>query len=376
MVNKSNNKARSLAYICESASTARVLNLHRVYEKFGDTEGWAARPLFRSERFNTAFIIKHTLRDHERELVKMDRFSATKLIFPLAKQDLRLGGYSLFVEQTGFQQAIMEALGKDADKDKVAADVEVLNEIARLPSLDPYLLRERIGRLGVRPSRCYFDISDADVERVETYVVTEIRKLVELAYGIAGPEARLISGKLAKLIMRDEKSKTLDPLRETLRLSREDYEQGMFGWKGFLYYKWNVKSLRPNFEPVAKEMLSTRFVRAHADDEAFLVETRKNIVRALYGRIDQVDQSLQAYDTAFNKLVHDGDPGAFRGFLLNAPSMFVDTGEHLASINHICSFWRFRFPPGKPNRIEVDDAYDLFRDFTESLGADDIRRAA
>ncbi|MBR9826044.1 MAG: hypothetical protein GYB36_09615 [Alphaproteobacteria bacterium] len=370
------SKARSLAYIRESASTARVLNLHRVFEKFGDTEEWASAPLFRSERLNTAFIIKHTLRADERENLRIERFTGTKVIFPLAKQDLRLGGFSLFVEQAGFAEGIQEALGKDADPDVIAADVEVLEEIAALPSLDPYLLRERIGRLGTRPARCYFDIADADVERVETYVVREIRKLVELAYGIEGPEARLISGKLAKLIMRDEKAKALDPLRQTLRLSGEEYAQGMFGWKGFLYYKWNLEALRPTFEPVAKEILSARFIRAHPDDETFLNQTRRSIVRALYQRIDEVDKALKAYDTAFNSLVHDGEPGAFRDFLLEAPKMFIETGEYLASINHICSFWRFRFPPGTPSRIEVDDAYDVFRDFSTSLGQDDRRLAA
>ncbi len=372
----SNQQTRSLAYIRESASTARVLNLHRVFERFGATEEWASAPLFRSPRLNTAFIVKHTLRADERESLKIERFTGTKVIFPLAKDDLRLGGLSMFVEQSDFAVAIEEALGKDADPEMIATDVEILQEIAALPSLDPYLLRERIGRLGTRPAPCYFDIAEADIERVEAYVVREIRKLVELAYGIEGPEARLISGKLAKLIMRDEKAKALDPLRQTLRLSGEEYAQGMFGWKGFLYYKWNVESLRPTFEPVAKEILGARFIRAHRDDETYLNQTRRNIVRALYQRIDEVDTALKAYDTAFQKLVNDGEPGVFRQFLLDAPKMFIETGEYLASINHICSFWRYRFPPGMPNRIEVDDAYDIFRDFAMSLGQDERRAAA
>ncbi|MFS2318638.1 hypothetical protein RMQ97_11930 [Maricaulis sp. D1M11] len=367
---------RNLAHILKSGSTARILNLHRVALQYGDTDEHGAQPIFHNKRLNEAIILKHTLRPHERERVSADRINATKVIFPLSNDDLRLGGYSLFVEQANLQDALHEAIGKDTNPEKLAADQDILEEMARLPSLDPYLLNERLQQMGRKAARCYFDITEADMERVQTYVVGEIRRLVELAYQIEGAEAKIISTKLAKLIMRDEASKTLDPLRETLRLSREDYVQGMFAWKGFLYYKWNFKNIRPSFEPVAKDILSLRLIRAHSDDETYLSQVGKDIVRSLYEKIGQVDTNLQAYDKAFSRLVNENDASAFRGFLLNAPQMFITAGENLGAINHISSFWRFRFPPGQPRRAEVDDAYDIFRDFMSSLGADDQRMAA
>jgi len=369
-------KAGSLAHIRASASTARVLNLHRIAEKYGEDTAWAEQPFFRSRRLNTAFVIKHTLAAHEAESLRIDRLTGTKVIFPISQDDLRLGGFSIFVEQRDFETGMIEALGQDADRDRVMCDIERLREIAALPSLDPYLLRERMSQLGHRPADCYFDVSEADIAAIQTYVMTEIRKLVELAYGVAGPEAKIISGKLARLIMQDERSKTLDPLRQTLRLAPEDYVQGMFGWKGFLYYKWNISRLRPSFEPVAKAMISTRYVRSHQDDEAALVQYRKQIARTLYQRIGEVDTALNQYNHAFKALVDDNDPGAFRSFLLRAPQMFLTTGEQLAAINHIVTYWQDRFPVGTLNRLEVDDALDIYKDFATSLGLEDNRRAA
>ena len=63
------------------------------------------------------------------------------------------------------------------------------------------------------------------------------------------------SSKLADKLMTDETAQSLDPLRATLRLSGEDYIEGVFAWKGFLYYSWVMaefkpllKDFRPKFE--------------------------------------------------------------------------------------------------------------------------------
>ena len=88
---------RNLALIRESGSTARVLNLALVNDKFGETEEHAANPLFRSKRLNRAVILKHALRGAERDAFKTTPVCATKVILPFASGELELGGMSFFV---------------------------------------------------------------------------------------------------------------------------------------------------------------------------------------------------------------------------------------------------------------------------------------
>lgn len=67
---------RNLDHLRRSASTARVLNLLRVWELHGDsrddggvrTQEWAERPMFRSQALNRSLIIKHRLRRNEFDL--------------------------------------------------------------------------------------------------------------------------------------------------------------------------------------------------------------------------------------------------------------------------------------------------------------------
>lgn len=70
---------RDLSLIRASGSTARVLNLALVFERFGETEEYAAKPLFRNRRLNRALILKHVVRPQERELFKRPTTSATKV---------------------------------------------------------------------------------------------------------------------------------------------------------------------------------------------------------------------------------------------------------------------------------------------------------
>ena len=77
---------------------------------------------------------------------------------------------------------------------------------------------------------------------------------------------------------------------------------------------------------------------------------------------------LDVYNRAYSDLTVNGKPATFRSFLLEAPSMFYQLGEQLGAMQHIISFWRYRFPAGGKRLISYDDLMDLFLDFEDSLG--------
>jgi hypothetical protein len=55
--------------------------------------------------------------------------------------------------------------------------------------------------------------------------------------------------------------------------------------------------------------------------------------------------------------------------LLKAPAMFNELGERLGAIEHIISFWRFRFPADKRPTISPTELVSVFMDFEGSLSA-------
>ena len=362
---------RDLSLIRASGSTARVLNLALTFERFGETEEYQAKPLFRNPRLNRALILKHVVRPHERDLFTRPTTSATKVILPYAATELELGGISFMVNEIRFEKLLRDAVGGYDDEATFVADAELLRVMAALPSFDPFLMRERLRHLGVDPARAYFDIAEADVARMRAFVGREIAQLVSLAFATGGIDAGGLSQRLADKLMTDETAKTLDPLRETLRLSGEEYIEGVFAWKGFLYYKWLMDEIRPGLGDFKPRFAGLRISGATSDERQDLANTRKDILEKMGLALRNVDNTLLEYGAAFAALA-EGQPSAFRNFLLKAPSLFIPIGEAVGVIRHINSFWRFRFPDAGTPMMAADEAIEVLHDFESTIAGVDF----
>jgi len=357
---------RDLSLIRASGSTARVLNLALVFERFGETEEYAAKPLFRNRRLNRALILKHVVRPQERELFKRPTTSATKVILPFASTELELGGVSFLVNEVRFEKLMREILGDYENESQFQADCDLLRGMAALPSFDPFLMRERLRHMGADPARCYFEIAEADVARMRAFVGKEITQLVSLAFATGGGSAGDLSNRLAEKLMTDETAKSLDPLRQVLRLSGDEYVEGVFAWKGFLYYKWLMAEIRPQLKDFNPRFAGLRIMGASSEERRELAETRRDILKKMTLAMQSVDETLLQYGTAFASL-SEGQPNAFRNFLLTAPSLFIPIGEAVGVIRHIHSFWNFRFPNAAPPLMEIDEALEILNDFEQTI---------
>ncbi|WEK40780.1 MAG: hypothetical protein P0Y50_04015 [Candidatus Brevundimonas colombiensis] len=363
---------RSLEHLKSSASTARVLNLLRVWEENGDSgpDGavrnpeWASFPIFRTAALNRALIIKHRLRRNETDLFTGRRQVATKVVIPIDDADLKTGGRYVFVNQIGFERMMMEAFGVPANH----PDIETLRLIDKLPSLDPFLLREQLRRGGLDPAACYFSISESDLQRMLAFVRSEIEPLVTLSLGsdtvaISADSA----GRMAAKILSNTPGDQLDALRLTLRLAPEQYQEGVFCWKGFLYYKWTLAALLGDVANVAEAVRTIRPVgKIDRAAKEYLARSRDVLRGRIIKTCDEVSRTLRIYDDAYAKLTQEGRPTAFRDFLLDAPSMFAKLGDQLGAVQHIVSYWRFRFGPGA-SPVNVEELMDIFMDFETGL---------
>ncbi|MDX2235211.1 MAG: hypothetical protein NW200_12005 [Hyphomonadaceae bacterium] len=356
---------RDLSLVRESGSTTRVLDLAYIHETHGHTPEHQQRPLFRNPMLNTSIIMKHALRAHERSLFNRARVTATKIVFPFSNKDLRLGGSNLFVGEPDFDRTLRHNLAYNSPID-FEQDMDLLRLLDSLPSFDPFLMRERMRQAGLEPARCYFDVTDADAGRMRAFVSGQIAELVQLAFGGVASAPPALSSRLAEKLMTDETAESLAPLRATLRLTGDEYREGVFAWKGFLYYKWVLGELSPRLAELARSIIAARVVNASRDDLMSINSSRQRIVKILGRTTHRVQQALADYDTAFRAL-SQGRPTAFRDFLLSAPAMFLVIGEAVGVIKHIDSFWRFRFPAGRIPMMDTDEAFEVFQEFELTL---------
>lgn len=353
---------RSLVHLQHTASTARVLNLLAIARRSGHEPEYASHPFFDSLLLNRAFIIKHRLRRNEQDLFDDARQTATKVLAPLEATDLRMGGRYVFIGQRGYEDILTDLVGHDAD----CRDRQLLELIDGLPSLDPFLLREQLKRHGIEPARCYFDLTEADVQRMLSFVQNEVNPLVRQAFN--GDATLALTAKLVNKILSASMDSETEPLRLTLRLEPDEYQEGVFCWKGFLYYKWSLSEVLTSMRPVLSQIEKIR-PDGHLDEDAqvYLEQGRKRLRQAMSAALAIVRDTLQVYDDAYANLTGNGRPLAFREFLLEAPSLFSELGERLGALHHIHSFWRFRFPQDRRQRITAEELLDIFMDFESGL---------
>jgi hypothetical protein len=366
--NKADRLTRSLRALDREASTSRVLNLLAIEARSGHRPEHGEAPLFRNRILNTALVVKHRLRVDDVFLFDEVRPNATKIIIPFERSDLGLGGQSFFVGQRGWVELLREACNEHSD---MARDLATLRLIDQLPSLDPFLLREHLRRHGLSVASSYFALSTADMEQMQSFVSAQISLLIDLAYRDAG---RAVPGayaaRLVEALLSTDVDERLEPLRETLVMDGESFKEGVFSWKGFLYYKWMLTRLWAELDTVGGEI--TRLTITGNRDVAtqrFLDDTRKRLRRGILVERQAIMRALDVYDRAFDDLIDNGRPQAFREFLLRAPDMFLSLGEKVGVVAHIASFWRYRFPAGAPLVADIEDAIDLLQDFDAGLNA-------
>ena len=357
---------RNLEFLYRTASTSRVLNLNQVYQESQEEPDYDRLPFFSDPLLNRAIYIKHRLRADETYLMPSSNPVATKIVFPFDAKTLKSGGQSIFIGQNGYEHTLWELLGGNDTHGE--DDMLRLNVIDQLPSLDPFLLKETMTRYGFTVADCYFAMSPADIERIRTFAGEQIRQLITLALSGTDAEMAISIKRMVDAILTKDKEGRLDPLRVTLGLDGQQFEDSIFSWKGFLYFKWQFSSNMNKLNAMASaiDRVSMEGVIDRSLD-AVIKEKKLELKKAISKAARSCIAILALYDDAFRDLVEHGNAAAFRKFLLEAPLLFIRLGHSMGVMSHITSFWDFRFP--NPGRLYMQGAeyLDLLTEFLVSL---------
>jgi hypothetical protein len=370
---------RSLIALDQSASSARVLNLRAVHLRRLASGANEHSSFFTCPLLNRSIVVKHRLRQDEYSLFDRPIPVATKVLIPIDHENLRAGAHSVFVGQKNFDLAMAETFGDELRVSK--RDRVILNIIDGLPSLDPFLLRESLKAQKIDVPQEYFAISDADIRRMQAFTANQLRAIASLS-ARSELDAITQTDRLVEKLLSSDAENEFGPLRLTLQLQEDEFSRGLFAWRGFLYYKWVLFELKMPVLHVAEQIGLVCPAGPMENQVAEYLSGAKQRIRAKIARgLKQAMALLGNYDRAYAQLTEGQNPLAFREFILTAPGLFAQLGDVLGALQHIVSFWSYRFPSNKPALIAPVELMDLFLDFEGSLqdpeeAANSARQAA
>jgi hypothetical protein len=352
---------RNLSKLELSASTSRVMNL-ALGERELTLDASAPR-IFSSPHLNKAIILKHTLRPHERELFTAPRKVATKVVFPFDFNDLKLGGTALFLRQREFERdraQFFRITGAAGD------DLKILEVLDSLPSLDPFLVREHCAREGLNIPMERLALSPADLAAMEKFVYGEISRLISIAFPTFHAT---ITEKFSRKILTNKPDETMRPLMETLRMSDDEFWDGIFSWRGFLYYKWRVEMMTLYLDELYSAIQNYQ-PRGGMDKDLmqYIVVARPRLVKKLGAAITYAQSTIAIYNDAFDAMINREDAAKFKRFLLDGPKLFIALGEQVGLLDHYASLWKFRRRDANGPMTGLEYA-DFLVDLDESLSA-------
>jgi hypothetical protein len=353
---------RNLKAIVATASSARILNLHGLAVEQPDDPDYVAKPMFVHPVLNRAIIAKHNVAPGEEERIAPRRFNATKIIFPFDPNDLNLGGQVIFVDQPDFLVLLTRRLeygGRPLER-----DVAVLRVLDRLPTLDPFLVREMLARQHIEVDACYYRLSGPDKERMLGFVEAQMSSLIRLCFGEQGASDKR-ARRMAKLLLADGDSDELAPLKATLQMDDEDFAEAMFAWKAFLYYRWRAQTLAPELKSTLRSIRKLSRRGHDADTVDFVNNARELLEAAITEAWRDIAQTLKLYDRAYQGLTEDQKPESFRRFLSDGSGLFVELGGRMGRLEQVVSFWTYRLD--QHAAMSPDALMDNLRDLLQGL---------
>ena len=288
----------------------------------------------------------------------------TTCYIPFDIDAIASGGNSFELDGKNRVQALLDQLGFDVQQEgeKVARDKKLLDTFLELPSLDPFLLKERVLSLGSDVSDLYFDITEDEFADIKSYILKKFRPITER---VIDPNSTNFDQTTEQFIMKLWDGRDLEylkPITSVFRMPSAGAGEIYYSWKGITYYEYQYKrGQKPLLE--FAEWLHTSAVPSHyvkPEVREELETMARDVATAFAKHLKNASGILKIYNDGYEYLfVRGGDPKPFIDFLKQSSTMFWDISASISAINHGVSVWKQRTERSKGEKLPAEDLQKL-----------------
>lgn len=332
--------------------------------------------LFRNKTLNNTLFFKIM----ERNSSQYNTISTvqTLLYFPYNLNNVHEGGDSILFDDPNFNKALQIKTGADAKSEEsqidYVMDLEILEMIYSLPTLDPFLLRSKSEQLDLddRIHPYYYMISEDDWKRIRSPIRTKIRTLVRRAYTKQGSVAtEKIEQHVTRFLAKIWEAKDIEGIEDfvkSMEIPPERAPELFFAWKAICYYQVQFDDYLPRLKT---------FFAWLGDDKApipvdwvrLIPEDRDRVEYSLLGLRDKVRDTyrsikivLDNYEQSYRSFIELNQPRAFKDFLSHADDDYTNLATCLSANIHALEMWtRMMSRHGKRLR------YEQFNEMVDTL---------
>jgi hypothetical protein len=309
----------------------------------------AAKLFFGCKPLNNIILIKDT--DNSAYGAKSS--IGTKLYLPFNENDIYEGGRTVFVHDLGLEKSLLESFGAGAlPKEILDEDIRIMRIVDKLPSLDPFLLKDVFISQKIEMNGAYFEVPQELWDQIELYILQGFEPLAKAAF----PEAVSsdeVARQLIEKIWEGRDLEALQPLIKAFRLPAGQELEIFAAWKGIIYYGFQQRNMLPMMTELTAWLKDVKIHLA-----AVSGTERADIKAALEGTKTKMEGDWQAanrvlidYQTGYDKMftLRTGSSD-FVQFLQNSSKAYAILGNSLGRVGHAIYCWDAmskRFPNRK-----------------------------
>ncbi|MBT5572494.1 MAG: hypothetical protein HOJ90_14860 [Alphaproteobacteria bacterium] len=344
--------------------------------------------LFRNKTLNNTLFFKIM----ERNASQYNTISTvqTLLYFPYNLDNVHEGGDSILFDDPAFNKVLQSKTGADSKSEEsqvdYVMDLEILEMIYSLPTLDPFLLRSKSEQLDLddRIHPHYFMISESDWKRIRLPIRTKIRTLVRRAYTGAGQvPSDKIEQHVTRFLSKIWEAKDIDGIEDFVRsmeIPPERAPELFFAWKAICYYQVQFDDYLPRLKKFFA-WLGDDSLSVPIDWARLLPEDRDRVEYSLLGLRDKVRDTyrsikmvLNNYEQSYRGFIELNQPRAFKDFLSHADDDYTNLATCLSANIHALDMWtKMMSRHGKRLRYEhfneMVDTLSILYDMRRPSGA-------
>lgn len=369
---------RSLEGLADVRANGRVLNLGAIARDLAQAQPGANPPTFFSNSaLNQAIIVKHNIRDNERHLFSRPQPVATKLILPIDRENLALGGVTFMLGERQAPRILRDKLGlnRATGDGKVQRDLKILDILDSLATLDPFIVRERFTLDGVELPEAFSAFHLHGDNALYEYMKSQLLPLVRLALAGQKTNDRALERLLDEIFVESHNSKA-EFLREALRIDADKWPAALYVWKAALFYEYRARSFEPRWRRFMESLQATKLYGFSTLAPAEVVlRMRVDLMDRALRTKGHLDRLLESFDQAFRQdLIGQGSPDSFRDYLMGLNDKLYNFGVAYGVLEQIVGYWEYWFIARGMTAIPAEFFMDICRDLLNVVAPTQIGR--
>jgi hypothetical protein len=324
-------------------------------------------PLFRNKYLNNCIILKiiALVRQNQRRIYKPD----TLLYFPYNAKNIYEGGDSVLFSDAKRDEMLRHKCGFNPDDPAQSDDIEhdnrLLKMLADIPTLDPFLLREKTMQMNLdgEINPAYFNLTEEEWSTFQAPIREKIDALVRKALGVTHSlETSDIADHVTNFLEKIWEARDIENIEgfvDSMEIPRDRAPELFFAWKAICYYQAQSRALEPSLKRLFQWIGESRTalpidlmtlreeLRDQINAEIMLLKQR---MREYYRETVSI---LKIYEDSYQQFIEHGNPEPFKRFLGDAQEHFLALAAGLSANAHAINLLEDQWRRGGPQVYAV-----------------------